>query len=170
MIMGHLPGGFLLSHALARPMAPRQQREETALLLKLGLLASVLPDFDLIYFYLVDKQQHLHHGYWTHIPAFWLVVFGVSWPLFRWFGGVLWGRVVLMMFLNLQLHLVLDSLNGGVRWLYPYSKASLNLIAVPAKYDWWVWNFVFHWSFALELVLAFLAGWVWFKQYRHKAF
>ncbi|MDB6452145.1 hypothetical protein [Falsirhodobacter sp. 20TX0035] len=30
---------------------------------------------------------------------------------------------------------------------------------VPARHDWWVWNFILHPSFGLELILMALAGW-----------
>jgi uncharacterized SAM-binding protein YcdF (DUF218 family) len=28
---------------------------------------------------------------------------------------------------------------------------------VPAKFDWWVWSFIFYWSFALEIVIVYWA-------------
>ena len=56
------------------------------------------------------------------------------------------------------LHLVLDTVSGGIAWLYPYDAGSIVLIDVPARFDWWVWNFILHWSFLPEIAIVFWAA------------
>ncbi len=79
MFIAHLPAGYVLTrHLLDRaPAGDALSRR----ILAFGLLASVLPDFDLLYFYLIDNRQTLHHLYWPHLPAFWLVPAALSLPI-----------------------------------------------------------------------------------------
>lgn len=58
-----------------------------------------------------------------------------------------------MVGINLFLHLALDTVAGGVLWLWPASDASFVLVEVPARHRPWYLNFVLHWTFWLELVL-----------------
>ena len=76
MFIGHLPAGYVLTKTI-------QNRFHTQRFLWAGLVASVLPDIDIFYFYFVDNKQSLHHAYWIHIPLYWLLiclaVFTVIW-------------------------------------------------------------------------------------------
>jgi len=124
----------------------------------IGLLASIAPDLDLLYFFFVDKQQHLHHGYWTHFPFFWLGILTaalLAYPLLKRFRIF---SLFLFCFLpNILLHLLLDSVVGDIRWLAPFSSQSFSLFEVPALHDYWVYNFVFHWTFLLEVSIVVAA-------------
>lgn len=64
MLTAHLPAGYCLSRVTGTSLPGA---------LPVMLLFSVLPDFDLLWFYLVDNRSIHHHRYWVHIPAFWLV-------------------------------------------------------------------------------------------------
>ncbi|HEM46901.1 MAG TPA: metal-dependent hydrolase [Alphaproteobacteria bacterium] len=156
MLIAHLPAGWLL----ARRLAPRLARDagERRRLVILGLAASVLPDVDLLYFYLVDGRGTLHHDYWTHVPAFWpvlLTLAAATMALAR--MRVPW-RDFAVVLAGVFLHLVLDTVAGGVAWLYPWDLTRFVLTEVPTRFDGWVWNFVLHWSFLLEVaILAWAA-------------
>tara|TARA_R110000868_G_scaffold10226_12_gene50135 strand:+ start:655 stop:852 length:198 start_codon:yes stop_codon:yes gene_type:complete len=65
MFIAHLPAGYLLTSAIQT-----RARNQSLSLLATGLVASVLPDADLLWFYLFDNRQHVHHAYITHTPAF----------------------------------------------------------------------------------------------------
>jgi inner membrane protein len=58
----------------------------------------------------------------------------------------------------LLLHMVLDSIAAEIGWLKPFAPYEVNLVQVPARYDWWVWSFVLHWTFLLELAIVLAAG------------
>ena len=79
MFIAHLPAGYLwtrfivMKRGMADVASPRYRS-----LMALGLIGSLLPDVDMLYFYLIDNRQHLHHGYWTHIPLSWLMLFGAA--------------------------------------------------------------------------------------------
>ncbi len=154
MFIAHLPAGFLLTRSvLSRTCADKRQYKW---LLAVGLVGSIFPDLDMLYFYLIDNRQHLHHSYWTHLPVFWAIVamttLGAAKAL-RLQG--LW-MASLVFFPNFFMHLFLDTIVGHIYWLYPLSYESFAFFEVPARYGWWVWNFVLHWSFALEIGL-----WLW---------
>lgn len=80
------------------------------------------------------------------------------------------------MLANLVLHLLLDCLAGPVLYAAPFSWDRIHLIRVPAVYDWWVWNFLRHWTFQLELMvwataaLVFgLSAWEGKSRYRDRS-
>ena len=61
------------------------------------------------------------------------------------------------MLIGVFIHLILDSVAGGILWLYPFSDLSYALIKVPSRYSFWVLNYVFHWVFYLEIFLVLTA-------------
>jgi len=124
----------------------------------LGLVGSLLPDLDIFYFYYIDLRQHLHHGYWTHMPLYWFLLFLLSLmaALILKKPGLRSATVVV--FSNVCLHLVLDTIVGKVRWLAPFSSRDFVMFDVPAQYTWWIWNFILHWSFLFEVVILAGAG------------
>ncbi|HEV3052353.1 MAG TPA: metal-dependent hydrolase [Longimicrobium sp.] len=161
MFIAHLPAGYLATRSILRrhPAAEPLRRR----LLALGMAASVLPDLDLLWFYFVDQRRQVHHAYLPHLPLFWLAVFAAAALILRlrraarstWLATAVFAA-------NILLHLVLDTIAGGIRWLWPFSHAELVMAHVPARHEPWVLNFVLHWTFALELAIlaaALLVAW-----------
>jgi inner membrane protein len=126
--------------------------------LAIGLLASIAPDLDLLYFYTIDHHRHLHHSYWTHIPMFWLLLYlfllAPVWRLYRNHGLLLLNII----FLNITLHLLLDSFAGGIKWLYPVDPEYFRLFHITKRFNWWVANYLIHWTFLCELGITFSAA------------
>ena len=145
MFIGHLPAGYILTQKL-------QQKLHFSRYLWIGLIGSFFPDVDIFYFYLVDHRQHLHHGYWTHIPFDWLMITAVT-------CSIVWLlklnkrylMAAIIFFSNVFLHLLLDTIVGKIEWLFPFTDKAYYLFDVPAVYDVWVYNFIFHWTFLFEL-------------------
>ncbi len=153
MFIGHLPAGYVLTRALWSTL----ERVGLAMpnwrpFLLAGLVSSVLPDIDLLYFYLIDNRQHLHHSSWTHLPVYWLII-GILALLFI----VVSKRKQLLPYImvvagNIFLHFCLDTIVGKVRWLYPISNQDFYFFNVPRIHSWYVWDFVLHWTFLLEFI------------------
>jgi inner membrane protein len=129
-------------------------------LLAAGLVASVAPDLDLLYFYLLSDRQRVHHEFLPHLPLAWVpvlaagaVVLGVARA-----GRTAWLGAAIVTLILLG-HLALDTTAGGIQWLWPFSRAEFVIAHVEARYQPWFLNFVLHWTFALELLLAALAAW-----------
>ena len=122
MFIGHIPAGYLCTSALLKAadrknITDRQIRQ----LLMTGIISSILPDFDMFYFYLIDNRQHLHHGYWTHLPVFWACLFGMWFLLSRIIDRIPFGIFGTVISVNIFSHLILDTVAGDIRWLYPFS-------------------------------------------------
>jgi len=156
MLIAHLPAGYLLTRRIAPRLAASTAVAQR--LIVVGLAASVFPDIDLVYFYLGDGRRTLHHDYWTHIPAFWPVLALAVIALMRLARLAIPWREILVFLAGIFLHLALDTISGGILWAWPASQHRFLLIDVPARFDWWVWNFVLHWSFLLELAILALAA------------
>ena len=116
------------------------------------MLGGVLPDLDLIWFYFVDNRAFHHHHYWVHIPAFWAMVALVTFPILRVFKPT-WRRAAVAFFAAILVHMCLDSVAGGVKWLWPFSDAFFQLVTVPAAQSHWILNFVLHPVFLLEIAI-----------------
>ena len=149
MFIGHLPAAYVV----ARLTSHKTTKSERLAF----LIGSILPDVDMIWFYLIDNRQTHHHNYLTHKPAVWLTVLVIG-LLFR---SQKLGRVAIAVGLGGLLHMGLDSIVGQVTWLWPFSSFAHPLVTVPATQPWWVMSFVLHWTFAVEVVLTIWALILW---------
>lgn len=158
MFIAHVPAGYLVTRYLQS-----RTHNYSRVVLWVGLVASIFPDVDLAWFYLVDDRKTLHHHYYTHIPLTWIILGLVSYCMLRIFNKQSYYVVLLAAFVNVMLHMVLDSVAASIRWLYPFSEYEVNLVHIPARHSWWVYNFIFHWTFVVELLIIAAAGIVWFR-------
>lgn len=153
MLTAHLPSGYVLA---------RGARRSTPWLLPAALIGAVLPDLDMIWFHLVDQRSIHHHRYWVHIPLFWMVVAAIVLP-----GLALvarrWLATGMVFFAAIFLHLLLDSIGGGIMWAAPFSDHLYALVTVPATQAHWVLFFVLHWTFLLEIAVWGIAVLLWRK-------
>lgn len=164
MFISHLPAGYMMTRHFAK------KRENRNCLILTGLCASILPDLDLLWFYLIDNRQHAHHGYLFHMPLFW-VILAVS--AFAFARLMRWRQAEPFIFVTLAgllLHMVLDSIAAEIAWFRPFSTYEVNLVHVPRRYEWWVWNFVLHWTFLLEIGIVVAAATTFWRdvRVRHK--
>jgi inner membrane protein len=158
VFIAHLPAGYLATRLiLDRQPAPESLRRR---LLALGMAASVLPDLDLLWFYFVDHRRQVHHAYLPHLPLAWIALFAAAAlvPWLRRADRTTW-LAMLVLAVNILLHIVLDTTAGGIRWLWPFSDAEFAMSHVEARYQPWYLNFVFHWTFALEVAILVAALW-----------
>ncbi len=150
MFIAHLPAGYLLGKATAKLSGLRTEQ-----LVMWTAIGSILPDADLLYFYLVDNQSTHHRHYVSHWPITWITLLALSVILLRWrprFG---------VTFLGLSIgglsHMVLDSVAAPVLWFAPFSKLKVELVQIPAVYENYIWSFVLHWTFAIEIFICSIA-------------
>jgi inner membrane protein len=157
MLIAHLPSGYLLGFVakLVRPISSRA-------IMTAAVLGAMMPDMDMIYFHLIDGRRTHHHDYVTHLPLFWVAVF-----LFLSLVCLITKRLpfvaVLVFSLGAMLHMVLDSIAAPIHWLMPFSPQTFELVAVPATYQNWIWSFVLHWTFLLEIGIWGLASVVFLR-------
>jgi len=162
MFIAHAPASYLLTtFILERTSSGTFSDNEKTMLLTGCIFAGIFPDFDLLYFFLVDNRQHNHHTYWTHLPLFWLTLTF----LLSVINITLKARrsliIILLLAANVFLHLVLDTMTSGIQWFQPFSGNFLSFIDISGGYQWWVWNFILHWTFIIELILTCAAIYHW---------
>lgn len=146
MLIAHLPAGYILGKATHSKRA----------VLGVILAASILPDLDMLWFHLVDGGRVHHHRYWPHVPGFWVIVAAIAMPLIarlkrQWMvpAGLAFGAIAL--------HLMLDTLVGGIMWLWPFNDVLIRAATVSPTHSHWILSFMFHWSFALEILVCLAA-------------
>ncbi len=153
MFIAHIPAGYLLTRDLKR-------RFKTDKYLWIGLIASALP--------VIDRSQN-HHTIFTHLPIFWLTLWVITLFVYLFWRNRTLLIVSTIFFANIFLHLILDTFAAGIQWLYPWSHNIFVLVHVPSVYPFWVENFVFHWSFLVEIGIMIWALAVFLNDRKNKA-
>jgi inner membrane protein len=159
MFIGHLPAGFITAKLLFSRFETSVVSHKTFLFW--GMLGAIAPDIDLIYFYLIDHRQHLHHSYFTHFPVFWLLLLLASILWFRLASQSKNAALAILFSLGGFVHMFLDSTVGGIQWFAPFVNKPFALAKVPAIYHPWWLNFLLHWSFGIEIMVVCWAIYLW---------
>ena len=162
MFIAHIPAGYLAARAAERSGVKQRG------LMAACLLGSIAPDFDLLYFYLVDSCRHHHHSYCIHWPVVWLGLLLLSglWLLWR-RGGVAIPAVAFSA--SGLLHIALDGIVGDIQLFAPWSDEYYALATVPALHKPWWLNFFLHWSMGIELLICVAAIYLFFKNLHKQA-
>ena len=159
MFIAHLPAGYIAT-VLSRKKWP--SKTASSWFAVASCVGSVAPDFDLIYYYVWDKQQHHHHGYWTHYPIIWFPLLVFMLLLIKLFPRFHKPFICMaVFFFSGCVHLLLDTVVGDIWWGAPFIDKSFSLFYVPAIFSPWWLNFILHWSFLLELIIVFIAIRLW---------
>ncbi|MDO4698045.1 MAG: metal-dependent hydrolase [Pasteurellaceae bacterium] len=153
MLTAHAPAGYITAKLLYSLKPCHISSKKWAIL---GAISGLIPDFDMFWFYLVDNGTVHHHRYFTHYPIVWLVILSFA-LLLRVYKRNAFTSIMLLFAVNGNVHIFLDSIVGDI-WLFmPWYDRAYSIFTVPAHYDWWVWNFILHWSFSLELLIWCIA-------------
>ena len=144
MICAHLPAAYLLTKTSEKIF-------KIKLNLIIALIAGITPDLDLIYFYLIDNCQHLHHSYWTHIPFYWIAIYFLMLFISKYRAGVN------LFFANILLHLMLDTHVGQIKWLFPFRDQYYYLFTVESYFGPSIFNYFIHWTFCIEIIITIIA-------------
>lgn len=153
MIIGHAPSGYIAASFIFKHHTKIGiTRTQVIFFCIFGALA---PDLDMLYFYLVDNRQSHHHTYFPHWPIIWVSAFFASFALYK-INKNRNAYFALIFCIGGCIHLLLDSIVGDIWWLYPFIDKPYSIAIVPALYKPWWLNFIFHWSFLLEILL-----WCW---------
>lgn len=160
MIIGHLPAGYILAKLSHRYFATRIGNYRA--FMSWGIFGAMAPDLDMLYFHLIDHGQTHHHKYFSHFPIIWFALIVISVYLFTWKTKRSTIACCSLVFsVSGFAHLILDSIVGDIWWLAPYVDQPFALATVPARWHPWWLNFIFHWSFTLELAVVGWAIWLW---------
>lgn len=171
MFLAHLPAGYLLSRALLTlPGAERLPQASRCRLLATGLIASILPDLDILYMFLFNDYSLNHRALPSHWPPLWLALFLITALLLHGLRRREWQWHNLFLLANVQLHFVLDTVAGPIRWLAPFDHTRFAWMHVPRQSGWWVWSYVSHVSALIEVLVIAAAAWLaWRTVALHRA-
>ena len=163
MLIAHAPAGYLLTRALARTVFKRvvdpvRSNHGYQAMMAAGILGGIFPDFDFIYHIFIDSDRTPHHSYLTHFPLFWIALLGIALLAGRAGRFRKWLPVTVTFCSSAILHLVFDTLTGVVYWLAPFSHTGLNIYDVSDIHVWWVENYLYHWTFLVEIGIVVAAG------------
>jgi inner membrane protein len=161
MIIGHLPAGYIFARLISQRI--QTYCVEPKHFVWACILGALAPDFDMLYFHLIDHRQHHHHTYFTHFPIVWV---GLLLGSFFWLcvvnnkGGAM---LATAFSLNGFIHMFLDSIVGDIWWFAPFIDQPFAFFTVPALYKPWWLSFIFNWSFLIEVVFVLWAGALWYR-------
>lgn len=158
MITAHLPAGYILGRTA-------QRYGVHPWLMPAALIGSVLPDFDLLWFYLIDHGAIHHHRYWVHIPLFWAITAAIGLLALRFLRPSLLPPARVF-FISIFIHLILDTIAGGIAWSQPISDQLIAWFTVPATHNHFIISFMLHWTFTFELILWAIALYLYVKNTR----
>lgn len=132
VLPGHIGGGYIaarlvlfLTHASFSPV-------QTTILLIIGTLSGEGPDLDVIFFHIIrlvkksDKKEN-HRAYITHTPIFWLTLSLAVVIMGYLCGSAFTVTTGWMILAGSWSHLILDSIEYGIRWLWPFSPKRFQL-------------------------------------------
>lgn len=165
---GHIAAGFLTAKALLHFLHPALSTAEQTQLVWWGIFFSFAPDLDMFLsfareksFEVRDPKKNNHRKFISHAPLLWMlaglaVYFFSSSEYFRMFGLLLW--------LCSWSHFILDSVEYGIMWLWPFNTEKWALkdrgvdkqISGEGFFGYWINFLKFYttrWTFYFEILL-----------------
>jgi|GEM_PF-1659626 len=133
----HAAVGYLFSFLLLRIAHAALLPEQINFLLLWGLFWAVAVDWDMIVSALMLKSLKMqdkvsHRRFFTHTPIFGLVI-GLT---MYFFSGSLYGQYFALVFLAaFASHMVVDSIEIGIMWFWPFSRKQYFLFDCNSSSD-----------------------------------
>jgi|SRR5581483_6112124 len=173
---GHFAGGYLLTktvlYAWHLSLTPHQYDVAMAV----GLICSNAPDLDLFYFFkkrnsALLAEDESHRDLASHAPIIWLIIGALVYLS----SSTDYGRAIAVALVaGSWSHFILDSIEYGIMWLWPFHKKRFALRQVkqkePVEKNIWkfywrlLWEvYVHNWTFWLEITLVATALIVYFR-------
>ncbi|MCR4328603.1 MAG: metal-dependent hydrolase [Patescibacteria group bacterium] len=130
--LGHIATGYLVGRIVS--FYANAPSEYADLFVFGGIIAGTIPDIDFIPFFIKHRALKLvrgssHRNYITHTPVLWFILglciyfLNYDSPV-RYFGIILW--------LGTWSHFLGDSLEYGIRWLWPFTNTYYSVYPNPS--------------------------------------
>lgn len=124
MITAHAPAGYIGAQLLYRLKPATVSARAWSLY---GVASGLLPDIDMLWFYLVDHGHVHHHRYPTHWPLLWLLALVGALHYWRKTRRPA-AAVALLVAVNGMVHMLLDSIVGDIFWLMPWCDTPFSFV------------------------------------------
>lgn len=176
---GHVAAGYLVTEAILHFAKPDVSPAQLNHLLWWGVFFSFAPDLDNFvafakvhaWWYKPEVDSTIHRKFYSHVPLLWLfagllIYLLASSTYVRYIGVLLW--------IGSWIHFILDSIDYGVMWLWPFNKEVWALrnrgvggsIKANGFFDYWsrmVRAYMTRWTFYLEVVIILVTIAYYFK-------
>ena len=153
MLIGHLPVGYFVTRSLIKKLKLPLNK----LWLGLGLIAALIPDFDIAYTVLIKDSFGSHRYYFTNYPAFYLALLLLS-ILVYYSIRKKWLKLgIIIVFTNIFIHLLIDTVFVGIKWFWPFYDGLIGIYNIALTGGIIVENYFTHWYWYLEIVLWIIA-------------
>lgn len=126
----HISGGYIALN-LVNKINPSLGLA-TGNLLVVGLIGSVLPDIDFVFF----KYMKDHHNSWPHAPLFWIAIYLIFFSIGIFLRNQIIQNYNTALIIGILTHLFLDWFSGrtaGIRIFYPFSEQVFSLCPLNPK-------------------------------------
>lgn len=156
MFIAHLPSGYILAKVLFNKVKYKKLSKKTFFLAI--MIGAILPDIDLFYFYFFDNRSVHHHQYFLHWFSFWIPIFISAYLYLKYSKyNSKFAYIAVLLSSGALLHLCLDTFVGDV-WLFaPFIDKPFVFFEVTPRFQPWWLNFIFHWSFFVEIMICIVA-------------
>ncbi|MBU1119155.1 metal-dependent hydrolase [Patescibacteria group bacterium] len=156
MILAHGPGSFITTYLTRGWWGKKLSQKKKYVFYLIGGLIGVAVDLDFLYTQFLSAKLS-HHDYITHTPLFFLILF-----LLMTLIGYATKKEEISAFAKVFLvstftHLVLDSVNGGIMWLYPLSKQLIGIPSIPFITDSFFTRDALFIRISIEIVIIWFA-------------
>ena len=147
---GHIAAGYIVSNIFLKLSHPQLPLSDQNTLLLWGIFFSFAPDLD--FFVAFNKTKSLtisddvnHRNMYSHAPIIWLVA-GLIVVFYGWLlDSVFVEMFGLLLWLGSWTHFVLDTIQYGIMWLWPWSKGLVALRDKGIKSNLPPSSFLRHW-------------------------
>lgn len=158
MFVAHAPASYLALRALEEVRGERLRA-----LFWIGIIGSLFPDLDFLWFFLVDHQSKIHHTYPTHVPFYWALVALVGISLSLALKSRFAALAIAVFTGDAMLHLLLDTFVGGIQWLYPWNRRLYSFFSIdlPPRPVWF--GYQLNWTIWIEAGILAATGVCWVR-------
>ncbi len=178
--LGHIAGGYLSAKALLKIVPNNFTEAEKEKLSYWGAFFGFLPDIDIFYAFYKSAALTINHSvanhrlYFTHTPLIWLLAGLLIYFLFKKPIQSFFGLIVLA---GTWSHMALDSIDYGVRWLWPFKNLPYAIItdglksqSLPAGFfNYWFGFLKYYFytpTFYFEILIIILGLYVFLQSFK----
>jgi len=156
MIIGHLPVGYFATRFLIKKLGLPLNK----IWLGIGIFAAIIPDLDYIYWILSNSQAVTHRGLVTTKPFLYLILLLIFVTVYCFYKKSWLKMGIIIIFSNIFLHFLLDTVFYGIQWLYPLSDSYFGIYNVSGYGSGagiQVADYFHHWYWYLEIAIWILS-------------
>jgi len=148
-MLGHIPVAYFTTYYVMKKNNLLWQWQWLAL----GIFSAVLPDLDFFY-QIFTNELYLSHRYLiTHLPFFYLIALVILIIISCFYRKKWFKYAIIIVFVNIFVHLLVDTMFYGIRWLWPFSKDLIGVYNINGSGGIIVANYFHHWYWYLEIFL-----------------